>query len=429
MTPPANRSDTPLTDSRNALLQLVYIRMAVLLCLCVAILAGASLFYVEIRLLGPGITLLTLMALTVLAYGRLYLQAPVLAAEFFAHLLADALLYSVFLFLAGGAQNPFAFLLLIPLIVAATTLTWGYTLLLAVVVAGLYTSLLFLYIPLLALAEAHRHSLVSYLDLQASGLWLNFMLTVVIITAFVIPMRRALAERERELYALREQGLRDQQLLSLATAAASTAHELGTPLNTLQLVLDDLQPGDTLTTEDLQLLKEQTTLCATRLQQIRERARRDPDCLQPLTQLVDEVLDEWRFMRPSARWQLQSKDAHDALPVPAGLGVRQALINLLNNAADASTEPLDIHVIWDQQQGRIRIHDQGPGLSGEQQRQLGKPFFSTKDSLGIGYFLSQTALQAHGADVQLRARDGGGTVTEILFQPGNIPAAQGASHD
>src|SRR5690625_7841016 len=53
-------------------------------------------------------------------------------------------------------------------------------------------------------------------------------------------MAAALRVQQAELNGHREEALRQQQLISVATLAAGTAHELGTPLSTMTLLLDDM---------------------------------------------------------------------------------------------------------------------------------------------------------------------------------------------
>ena len=113
----------------------------------------------------------------------------------------------------------------------------------------LYTLLLVQFYPLETFP-------ISREKLQIYGMWLSFALAAAVITFFAAKMAEEL-RRQEELRALRrEEGLRDQQLLAVATQAAGAAHELGTPLATMSVLLkemrqdhshpllqDDLQPG------------------------------------------------------------------------------------------------------------------------------------------------------------------------------------------
>ena len=106
-------------------------------------------------------------------------------------------------------------------------------------------------------------------------------------------------------------------------------------------------------------------------------------------------------------------------PVPqivAEQGLSQAILNLLNNAADASDDDIELVGRWDAEELCIEIYDRGSGLSPQVEREAGKPFFTTKQpgqGMGLGLFLAQASLNRFGGAVQLRNREGGGVCTQI----------------
>ena len=100
-----------------------------------------------------------------------------------------------------------------------------------------------------------------------------------------------------------------------------------------------------------------------------------------------------------------------ALPI---LDLTQALLNLLNNAADACPDNLEVRLHWDAQWVVIRIRDYGAGVPLAIAEQLGKPFFTTKGKgFGLGLFLSQISVIRAGGTVKLYNQEGGGTLTEL----------------
>ena len=106
--------------------------------------------------------------------------------------------------------------------------------------------------------------------MQIYGMWLSFALAAAVITFFAARMAEEL-RRQEELRAIRrEEGLRDQQLLAVATQAAGAAHELGTPLATMSVLLNEMQQDhqDPLLREDLSVLQDQVKLCKQTLQQL-----------------------------------------------------------------------------------------------------------------------------------------------------------------
>jgi two-component system sensor histidine kinase RegB len=167
--------------------------------------------------------------------------------------------------------------------------------------------------------------------------------------------------------------------------------------------------------EDIALLRQQVDACAQRLQAMtrsaREAGRAEP---MPVTDMLDQLLDQWQLMRPQARYRLNVVGAGSAPVLDATPQLRQALTNLLNNAVDASNDEISIELDWDATQVWLRIRDTGPGLPLERSESLGHPFVTTKGrGLGIGLFLTATTLAQQDGDVRLYNHPAGGTLTEV----------------
>ncbi|WP_432697616.1 ATP-binding protein [Marinobacterium sp. YM272] len=401
----------------ETLLQLTYTRVLILFGLGILILAAVYFVGAGVNVWLISATLGMMALINLFTYARLHSQWPVTETELFSQLCADAILYGALIYQTGGATNPFIFLLLIPLLISAATLSWRFTWLMAVIVVLFYSSLLRYYLPVLPPKTEHHFSLAALFDLHIIGMWLNFLLTVLLITWFLVRMQHAMRQQERRLNRERERRLRDQQMISLATFAAGTAHELGTPLSTMSVILKDmaLTHKDPETAEDIALLQQQVGACSERLQAM-ARSARDADASQPkpVDRLLDELLDEWQIIRPQAQYRQPIIKQGDAPEVATSPQLKQALTNLFNNAADASDEPLEIELDWDKNDIWLRIHDQGPGLPLSSSANLGRPFVTTKGKgLGIGLFLTATTLSQHEGEVRLYDHPKGGTLTEV----------------
>ena len=95
--------------------------------------------------------------------------------------------------------------------------------------------------------------------------------------------------------------------------------------------------------------------------------------------------------------------------------IAQSLTNLLNNAADASSE-IDVNLSWDTAAVQLSIRDYGKGITPEQQEVLGQPFNSDKpDGMGLGLFLTQASVNRYGGEVSICPADGQGTLTQIVL--------------
>ena len=397
------------------LLHLSYIRTLILAVACVALFIAIPQLQLSPNLWLTGLCLVAFISLNIMTYIRLHSRWPVLDAEFFAQLCADVVIYAALLYQFGGASNPFIFVLLIPLIITATTLPKRLTLLMAVIVGALYSSLMFNYLPLFDFSAAHQHTLVQLFQQHITGLWISFLLTVGVISIYVVQMRNALMERDLQLHKERERSIHDRQVLTLATLAAGTAHELRTPLSTLKVILSDLQYEHPELNEDLSVMQQQVSICTEKLQQLTQDASQNKCVAQPLDQFLSKLLSAWQLMRPEARYQLATYPDKSPL-IQSNMMLQQAFINLLNNALDASNKPVEIFIAnVNQHSVTINIRDYGPGLTPEQLANMGKPFFTTKGGLGIGLFLTVTSLASQEGEVRLYNHPEGGTLTEVIL--------------
>lgn len=406
-----------LSASRQNLWRLTWIRFLVL-----AAQAGTLGFtYMSGMFALDWLPLLVLLALSlsmcILTGLRLRGSWPVTELEFAVHLFMDLLIHSGLLYYVGGSTNPFVAYYLVPLTIAAATLPWLYSIVLSGLALTGYTALLIWYHPLHLQGEQVGELLIT---LHLFGMWLNFALSAAFITFFVSKMSEAVREQDQLRAARREDGMRDQQLLAVATQAAGAAHELSTPLSTMSVLLSELRHAhrdETELQEDLTLLQEQVKLCKGTLQQLvraAEADRRQAIEEQSVVDWLETALSRWHLMRPEAtyRHQLVSVGVAPTLMPPVDL--TQALLNLLNNAADACPDNLVIRLEWDEQWMIVTIRDYGAGVPLAIAEQLGKPFFTTKGKgFGLGLFLSQISVIRAGGTVKLYNQDGGGTLTEL----------------
>jgi two-component system sensor histidine kinase RegB len=361
------------------------------------------------------------IAATAFTFWRLRRPWPVTDGEFFGQLLVDAGSLSLLLYCSGGATNPFVSYYLVPLAIAGAVLPSRYTASLAAICIGAYTALLFFYdpLPLLSpLAGAHHHgdhgAAQGIINPHVVGMWFNFTLSALLITYVVARMANALRDQYDELNQRREQALHNEQLLAVATLAAGTAHELGTPLTTMKLLLDDMPAADPAQRTDIELLKQQVQACHTTLKNLvatAESHQRQQFPLQPVDRFLHAALERWQITRPTARYRLD-------LPANAGSPpalrpdetLQQALLNLLNNGADASAEPLELKLEWDARDIVLHIRDHGAGVPLEIAEQLGKPFVTSKGKgLGLGLFLSHATIERCGGDIRMYNHAEGGT--------------------
>ena len=158
-------------------------------------------------------------------------------------------------------------------------------------------------------------------------------------------------------------------------------------------------------------------LCKQTLQQLvraAEADRRQATSELSVVEWLQRGLNRWHLMRPEAsyRYHCLGQGEPPCLLAPADL--TQALLNVLNNAADACPDQLEIRLDWDEQWMLISIRDHGPGVPLAIAEQLGRPFFTTKGKgFGLGLFLTQASVARAGGTVKLYNHEQGGTLTEL----------------
>jgi two-component system sensor histidine kinase RegB len=170
--------------------------------------------------------------------------------------------------------------------------------------------------------------------------------------------------------------------------------------------------------DSLAILDEQVRGCKRILDKILANAQDSGAALpQPADALMDEVVDEWQLLRPTAQYHYRCSGVPPAPFLGADVTLRAALMNLLNNAADASPQPIEINSRWDNAGFTLEIRDHGVGLSEEAALKAGSAFFTTKtEGRGLGLFLANATIERMGGTVRLFNREEGGATT-ILTLP------------
>lgn len=372
---------------------------------------------IDLPLLGLGLMIAMHFLVTLVAGWRVRQAQNISSTEFWIQLSLDVVILTGLLFLVGGATNPFVSLLLLPLVVAATLLPKLQVWCMAGMVVLAYGLLMFDFQPMTGAGHAmHGGHGGEEFEWHVIGMWFGFLLSVALIVLFVLRLAESLRERERVLAEARERAMRDEQLVMLGTLAAGAAHELGTPLSTMavlskELMLDNEADADM--QRSLGLLRQQVDRCKETLAMISASSgqlRAESGSRLRLDQFLDKLIADWQAVRPKARLRYQATGETPAPMIVAEQGLRQALLNFLDNAADSCDDAVEMQCDWTAEKLRCEILDRGAGLPFEFQDQIGKLPFTTKaDGHGLGLLLAHSIIQRLGGEVDMQARPGGGT--------------------
>ena len=242
---------------------------------------------------------------------------------------------------------------------------------------------------------------------------------------FTTRLALSLRRREQELSTLRERFARNEGIVTLATHAASVAHELNTPLATMTLLVDDIAEQSTQSElrEDLDTLRELLVLCHERVLALAAPADRS-NAQEAVT--VQEVLAQWRLVRPDIQLQ-RNLDAPVQLRLEPGVG--HLLMVLLNNAADASERAgrprvdLELRVAGGQLLGEVR--DYGAGFDTAKATLPGTLFDSGKPhGMGVGLALSHATVERLAGEMWMQPAQGSGARVGFRL-PMPVPTATG----
>lgn len=339
----------------------------------------------------------------------------------------DVVMCTGLLFFTGGPANPFSFLYLVQIALAATTLTGAWTWALTALALGC-SAVLFLW---------HRPLPVShelYMDLHLRGMWVAFGVAASFIVYFLLRIRRALALREGELAASRRLAVRQERLASLATLAAGAAHELSTPLGTIAVVMTELQRraaalgADPEAMEDLRLVRGQVDRCRAILERMSTDAGEtigEGPVATPLVALIDGALADLPPVNPVQRNVGAEAAAWRVRVPPRAFG--QALRGLVKNAQEASPpgSPVSVAVREDDGVLAVEVSDRGSGIPAAVLERVGEPFFTTKPTgrgMGLGVFLARTTLERLGGNLRITS-SAAGTRALIVFPPDVVERA------
>lgn len=373
-------------------------------------------FGLDVPALPVALVLCAAFVFTLVSWFHFKPKREVRQTEFAVQLLIDVIALTILIYFTGGSANPFISLFILPIVFAAAAFSPIYTTGLAAVAIICYTLLMFFHVPL---SEHHLH--VSGADLHVWGMWYGFVLSAAAVSAFVAKISRTMRERDQALANARERALKAERIVALGTLAAGTAHELGTPLSTMAVIAKELEVDLEDRPEQQQsvvLLRTQIDRCKTILAQLAADAGAMPaeeGRCESVPDFLEHLIADWRALRPEidVRWSAES--AAMAPRIVADRTLRQAIMNVLNNAADASTHAVDVSGTWDRRLLTLEIRDDGPGIANRMLNRLGREIVSTKGEhgLGIGLYLANTVIERIGGRVELHNRQEGGTRARI----------------
>jgi two-component system sensor histidine kinase RegB len=374
---------------------------------------------------------LVLIAINFASLALLRRGRAVTNAELTAVLLFDVAALGWQLHHSGGLANPFASLFLLQVVIGAILLTpassWA-------IVAAALAAIGVLAVDPTPLVLPPPYA-ADPMGLYLKGSLVCFLLIAVLLVAFVTRISRNLRERDAALAASRQRAVEEDHIVRMGLLASGAAHELGTPLSTLSVLIGDWKTApaiarDTELQQDLADMDAAVRRCKAIVSGIlmsAGEARGEAPQVTTMRAFLTALVEEARAGRMPGTVEFNDLFGAD-LAIISDPALRQVIGNVLDNASEVSPEWIALTASRDGGMAVIEIADRGPGFSAEMIERFGQPYSSTKGRPGggLGLFLLVNVLRKLGGSASVANRDTGGAVVRVVL-PLSAVAADGES--
>lgn len=320
------------------------------------------------------------------------------------------------LYLSGGAMNPFAFLYLLQVTLAAVLLNVRLTLAVLAATCASFLLLTQFYRPL-----EIPHGAFDLFKLHVIGMLVCFVVDAALLFVFVTRITRNLRERDARLAALKQHAVEEDHIVRMGLLASGAAHELGTPLASLSVILGDWHRMPVITSnpellqevEEMQAAVKRCKSILTGVLLSAGEARGEAPSVTTVTTFFNALVKEWRTARAPGHLDYSNAFGSD-LSIVSDSTLKQIIFNVLDNAYDSSPDWVGVSLSRDSDTLILRVLDRGPGFAPQMLAQFGKPYQSCKGKPGggLGLFLVVNVVRKLGGSVAAANRpEGGASVT------------------
>ena len=326
-------------------------------------------------------------------------------------ILFDLFQLAFLLFLTGGLNNPFSFLLIAPVVVSAAALKKRSTFIIGSAAVFIVTLLSHFYVPL----ESLSGKTLTIPDIFLFGNWIAISTGIVFLAFYSTRVTSELNTMSDALFATQTALSREQKLTDLGGVVAAAAHELGTPLATIKLtsseLIEELKNFPELLNDAL-LIRDQADRCGNILNNMGSAGKDD---LQMHQALLAEIIREAAEPHSNRGVAIETKisDGHkggiDEPYIIRRPEIIHGLRNMIQNAVDFATSKVWVESSWTKEAINITISDDGYGYPPNLLGRLGDPFLGAKigkenrqgyEGMGLGLFIAKTLLERTGAKIR-----------------------------
>lgn len=328
-----------------------------------------------------------------------------------AQIIADIIFLTLLMSFSGGATNAFVSLLLMPIVIGAVSLPTRLLTLVSLFAVASYSALL-LSLPI----NNHHMDMTNHFI----GMWMNFLLSVIVVTLVVGTMSKMITNRERAIAKQREEQLKSEQLISLGVASAQVTHQLATPLANLQLLFEEVNeqyPQD----EAVCAMEQPLEKCRHELHHFREFAtsiRENKTIHMTADTLLNQLKIAVNLQFPQVETVITAYERANTSLITSDAMLLPALCNLVQNAVHANltthSNTVELALIIEQDSAILTIRDHGQGLK-PSLNNLGDELVKSKNGLGMALMLSSSSIERLKGTLSLTNHAQNGAIATVTL--------------
>jgi two-component system sensor histidine kinase RegB len=431
--PAALAANVEYAAGHTNMLQLIELRWIAVVGQVTTIAGAILVFHVSLPLVQMLQVLACLIAFNIASHLRWHEKRPVTNRELFAALLVDVAMFTLQLYLSGGTTNPFAFLYLLQVIISAVLLeAWSTWTIVGITLACL--AWLAVFAKPLALPFDHARGIGS---LYVQGMLICFALNAALLVIFVSRISNTLRTKAAQLADLRQRAAEEDHIVRMGLLASGAAHELGTPLATLSVILGDWKrmpefKKNPELLEEIAEMQTQLKRCKSIVSGVLLAAgetRGESAARTTIRTFLDQLVDEWKASRPVHGFTYNN-EIRDDVPVVFDSALRQMVDNVLDNALEASPDWVGLDARVENGILSLSVTDAGPGFAPAMLAQFGKPYQSSKGRPGggLGLFLVVNVARTLGGSVAASNLPEGGALVKLTLPLSAIALEEEHAH-
>lgn len=424
----------PAASARNMIL-LIQLRWMAVIGQLVTIWFASQVLGIELPLAQlvaiPALLALVNIATMVMGFEREgYSYVELIGA-----LMLDVIALTWQLYLSGGATNPFTFLFLLQIAIGAILLPPNWSWIVGAIAVLSVTLLSFRFVPMGLPPEFLHDPLRLYL----AGSYVCFFLIAALLVFFVIAIDRNRRQSDAALAELRQRAAEEDHIVRMGLLASGAAHELGTPMATISVIVRDWTKHPAIATdpdliEELREMETEISRCKAIVSGIllsAGEARGENPEVTTIDTFVRDFAREWAE-RSGGAVRLSNRIDRD-VAIVSDPALRQVIANVIDNALDVSPSRVDVLATIEDDMLVLTFRDQGPGFSEDMLARIGRPYVSSKGRAGggLGLFLVFNVVRKLGGRVDVSNRapaEGGGAQVRLAIPIKAIAAKEkGAS--